>query len=125
MSIDIRHCFISAPHTSQPGCGTGGLAAGSVKWTGLVIVVFGVMASAPRFVFLQPTLWRRGKGFYEVLRNCTDVSRESQSQRLRAREDLDYILHRTGHVKPAGWTNEVIKEQSAPWTVSSWGTSYT
>jgi sphingomyelin phosphodiesterase len=41
------------------------------------------------------------------------------------REDLDYVLHRTGHAKPAGWTNEVIKEQSAPWTVSSWGTSYT
>lgn len=32
---------------------------------------------------------------------------------------------RTGHAKPAGWTNEVVKEQSAPWTVTSWGTSYT
>jgi sphingomyelin phosphodiesterase len=41
------------------------------------------------------------------------------------REDLDYVLHRTGHVKPAGWTNEVVKEQSTPWTVSSWGTDYT
>jgi sphingomyelin phosphodiesterase len=41
------------------------------------------------------------------------------------REDLDYVLHRAGHAKPAGWTNEVIKEQSAPWTVSSWGTKYT
>ncbi|MER7758488.1 sphingomyelin phosphodiesterase [Streptomyces sp. NPDC097619] len=41
------------------------------------------------------------------------------------REDLDYVLHRAGHAKPAGWTNDVIKEQSAPWTVSSWGTSYT
>ncbi|MFF0066102.1 sphingomyelin phosphodiesterase [Streptomyces sp. NPDC005279] len=41
------------------------------------------------------------------------------------REDLDYVLHRAGHPKPTGWTNEVIKEQSAPWTVSSWGTKYT
>lgn len=41
------------------------------------------------------------------------------------REDLDYVLHRAGHVKPAGWTNEVIKEQSAPWSVSSWGRTYT
>ncbi|GHH50834.1 sphingomyelin phosphodiesterase [Streptomyces candidus] len=42
------------------------------------------------------------------------------------REDLDYVLHRTGHARPAsGWTNHVVKEQSAPWTVSSWGTSYT
>ncbi|OKJ93544.1 phospholipase [Streptomyces sp. CB03234] len=41
------------------------------------------------------------------------------------REDLDYVLHRAGHAKPAGWTNEVIKEQSAPWTVSSWGKQYT
>ncbi|MCX4531341.1 sphingomyelin phosphodiesterase [Streptomyces sp. NBC_00841] len=41
------------------------------------------------------------------------------------REDLDYVLHRTGHAKPASWTNEVVKEQSTPWTVSSWGTDYT
>ncbi|WP_406090150.1 sphingomyelin phosphodiesterase [Streptomyces sp. NBC_01013] len=41
------------------------------------------------------------------------------------REDLDYVLHRTGHAKPAGWTNEVVKESSEPWTVSSWGTDYT
>ncbi|MCX4680157.1 sphingomyelin phosphodiesterase [Streptomyces sp. NBC_01433] len=41
------------------------------------------------------------------------------------REDLDHILHRAGHAKPSGWTNDVVKEQSAPWTVSSWGTDYT
>ncbi|NNJ07363.1 sphingomyelin phosphodiesterase [Streptomyces sp. PKU-MA01144] len=41
------------------------------------------------------------------------------------REDLDYVLHRAGHVRPAGWRNDVIKEQSAPWTVTSWGTAYT
>ncbi|WP_030979355.1 sphingomyelin phosphodiesterase [Streptomyces sp. NRRL S-1824] len=41
------------------------------------------------------------------------------------REDLDYVLHRAGNAKPSGWTNEVVKEQSAPWTVSSWGTDYT
>ncbi|MFC7303563.1 sphingomyelin phosphodiesterase [Streptomyces monticola] len=41
------------------------------------------------------------------------------------REDLDYVLHRTGHARPAGWNNHVVKEQSAPWTVSSWGKEYT
>ncbi|WP_369255122.1 sphingomyelin phosphodiesterase [Streptomyces sp. R35] len=41
------------------------------------------------------------------------------------REDLDYVLHRAGHARPAVWKNEVLKEQSAPWTVSSWGTDYT
>ncbi|MEU6123178.1 sphingomyelin phosphodiesterase [Streptomyces sp. NPDC047123] len=41
------------------------------------------------------------------------------------REDLDHILHRTGHARPATWRNDVIKEQSAPWTVSSWGKKYT
>ncbi|MGW5847387.1 sphingomyelin phosphodiesterase [Streptomyces sp. NPDC055254] len=41
------------------------------------------------------------------------------------REDLDYVLHRKGHARPAGWENHVVKEASAPWTVSSWGTSYT
>ncbi|MGW1077864.1 sphingomyelin phosphodiesterase [Streptomyces sp. NPDC002537] len=42
-----------------------------------------------------------------------------------AREDLDYVLHRNGHVRPATWRNTVVKEQSAPWTVSSWGKKYT
>ncbi|GGV31733.1 sphingomyelin phosphodiesterase [Streptomyces spectabilis] len=41
------------------------------------------------------------------------------------REDLDHVLHRQGHARPAGWKNEVVKEQSAPWTVSSWGKQYT
>ncbi|MFE9811346.1 sphingomyelin phosphodiesterase [Streptomyces sp. NPDC005548] len=41
------------------------------------------------------------------------------------REDLDYVLHRAGHARPAGWTNEVVEEQCAPWTVSSWGTDST
>ncbi|MGP3926740.1 sphingomyelin phosphodiesterase [Streptomyces sp. 8N616] len=41
------------------------------------------------------------------------------------REDLDYVLHRRGHARPAAWRNTVVKEQSAPWTVTSWGTDYT
>ncbi|PBC65869.1 sphingomyelin phosphodiesterase [Streptomyces sp. Tue6028] len=41
------------------------------------------------------------------------------------REDLDYVLHRAGHARPAAWRNEVVKESCAPWTVSSWGTDYT
>ncbi|MFI0259167.1 sphingomyelin phosphodiesterase [Streptomyces sp. NPDC017056] len=40
------------------------------------------------------------------------------------REDLDYVLHRRGHARPAAWRNEVVKETSAPWTVSSWGKEY-
>ncbi|MFI5781934.1 sphingomyelin phosphodiesterase [Nocardia sp. NPDC051570] len=42
-----------------------------------------------------------------------------------AREDLDYVLFRRGHARPANWTNTVIREQSAPWTVTSWGKDYT
>ncbi|MEW2413224.1 sphingomyelin phosphodiesterase [Streptomyces sp. NPDC046866] len=41
------------------------------------------------------------------------------------REDLDYVLYRKGNARPAGWENTVVKEDAAPWTVSSWGTSYT
>ncbi|MEV0924739.1 sphingomyelin phosphodiesterase [Streptomyces spongiicola] len=41
------------------------------------------------------------------------------------REDLDHVLHRAGHARPAGWRNDVVKEQSEPWTVTSWGTDYT
>ncbi|WP_405977689.1 sphingomyelin phosphodiesterase [Streptomyces sp. NBC_00158] len=41
------------------------------------------------------------------------------------REDLDYVLYRKGNARPAGWENNVVKEESTPWTVSSWGKSYT
>lgn len=41
------------------------------------------------------------------------------------REDLDYVLHRNGHARPANWRNEVVKETSAPWTVTSGGKDYT
>ncbi|QIS13853.1 sphingomyelin phosphodiesterase [Nocardia arthritidis] len=41
------------------------------------------------------------------------------------REDLDYVLHRKGHARPARWRNTVIKEQTAPWTVTRWGKDYT
>ncbi|MFD3942041.1 sphingomyelin phosphodiesterase [Streptomyces sp. NPDC058579] len=41
------------------------------------------------------------------------------------REDLDYVLYRSGNARPANWTNNVVLEKSAPWTVSSWGTQYT
>ncbi|MGW8374478.1 sphingomyelin phosphodiesterase [Actinacidiphila sp. SB3-2] len=40
-------------------------------------------------------------------------------------EDLDHVLHRKGHARPANWGNEVVKERSAPWTVRSWGKEYT
>ncbi|MER6843265.1 sphingomyelin phosphodiesterase [Streptomyces platensis] len=41
------------------------------------------------------------------------------------REDLDHVLFRNGHARPTGWRNTVVKEESAPWTVSSWGKDYT
>ncbi|MFE5488251.1 sphingomyelin phosphodiesterase [Streptomyces sp. NPDC056527] len=41
------------------------------------------------------------------------------------REDLDYVLYRSGNARPANWTNNVVLETTAPWTVSSWGTKYT
>ncbi|MGW7516582.1 sphingomyelin phosphodiesterase [Streptomyces sp. NPDC054796] len=40
-------------------------------------------------------------------------------------EDLDHVLHRRGHARPDNWRNHVVKEQSEPWTVSSWGKDYT
>ncbi|MER5736395.1 MULTISPECIES: sphingomyelin phosphodiesterase [unclassified Streptomyces] len=41
------------------------------------------------------------------------------------REDLDHVLHRAGNARPANWTNHVVLESTAPWTVSSWGVKYT
>lgn len=34
------------------------------------------------------------------------------------RSDLDYVLHRNGHARPADWQNEVVKEECAPWETS-------
>ena len=41
------------------------------------------------------------------------------------RENLDHVLHREGHARPAEWNNEVVEESSEPWTVRSWGRDYT
>ncbi|MGW2813387.1 sphingomyelin phosphodiesterase [Streptomyces sp. NPDC001415] len=41
------------------------------------------------------------------------------------KEDLDYVLHLAGHARPSGWNNNVVKESTTPWTVSSWGKDYT
>ncbi|MFI8084891.1 sphingomyelin phosphodiesterase [Kitasatospora sp. NPDC086009] len=41
------------------------------------------------------------------------------------KEDLDYVLYRADHARPARYTNTVVRFHSSPWTVSSWGTSYT
>ncbi|MER5350143.1 sphingomyelin phosphodiesterase [Kitasatospora sp. NPDC002551] len=41
------------------------------------------------------------------------------------KEDLDYVLYRADHARPAHYTNTVVRFHSAPWTVSSWGTGYT
>ncbi|MGW4892860.1 sphingomyelin phosphodiesterase [Kitasatospora sp. NPDC004240] len=41
------------------------------------------------------------------------------------KEDLDYVLYRADHARPAGYTNTVVRFHSSPWTVTSWGKSYT
>ncbi|MEN3585829.1 sphingomyelin phosphodiesterase [Streptomyces sp. ZYX-F-203] len=41
------------------------------------------------------------------------------------REDLDHVLHRAGHARPPVWKNDVVKAETEPWTVSSWGKRYT
>ncbi|MEV4611401.1 sphingomyelin phosphodiesterase [Kitasatospora sp. NPDC049258] len=41
------------------------------------------------------------------------------------KEDLDYVLYRADHARPQQYTNQVYRYHSSPWTVSSWGTSYT
>ncbi len=41
------------------------------------------------------------------------------------KEDLDYVLYRADHARPQQYTNQVLRVHSAPWTVSSWGKSYT
>ncbi|MFB7664427.1 sphingomyelin phosphodiesterase [Kitasatospora sp. NPDC056138] len=41
------------------------------------------------------------------------------------KEDLDYVLYRADHARPQSYTNKVVRFHSDPWTVSSWGRSYT
>ncbi|MGW5017263.1 sphingomyelin phosphodiesterase [Streptomyces cacaoi] len=40
-------------------------------------------------------------------------------------ENLDHVLHRAGHARPATWNNKVVREETEPWTVRSWGKEYT
>ncbi|WP_354638682.1 sphingomyelin phosphodiesterase [Kitasatospora camelliae] len=40
-------------------------------------------------------------------------------------EDLDYVLYRADHARPQSYGNDVHRFHSTPWTVSSWGKSYT
>ncbi|MED7952618.1 sphingomyelin phosphodiesterase [Streptomyces sp. BE20] len=40
-------------------------------------------------------------------------------------EDLDYVLYRADHARPATYGNTVVRFHSSPWTVSSWGKNYT
>ncbi|WP_053761420.1 hypothetical protein [Streptomyces sp. AS58] len=41
------------------------------------------------------------------------------------REDLDHVLHRASHTRPASWNNNVVKEQTALWTSAGGGQNYT
>ncbi|KJS60131.1 sphingomyelin phosphodiesterase [Streptomyces rubellomurinus] len=41
------------------------------------------------------------------------------------KEDLDHVLYRADHARPQSYLNHVLRVHSAPWTVSSWGKSYT
>ncbi|MEV6208417.1 sphingomyelin phosphodiesterase [Kitasatospora sp. NPDC051914] len=41
------------------------------------------------------------------------------------KEDLDYVLYRADHARPQQYTNQVVRFHSEPWTVTSWGRSYT
>ncbi|GAA2231289.1 sphingomyelinase C [Streptomyces amakusaensis] len=58
---------------------------------------------------------------FDTARNSIAAERYPEDPR----EDLDHVLHRAGHARPAGWANEVIEERSAPWTVSAWGRTRT
>ncbi|MER5867043.1 sphingomyelin phosphodiesterase [Kitasatospora sp. NPDC002040] len=40
-------------------------------------------------------------------------------------EDLDYVLYRADHARPQSYGNQVLRFHSTPWSVSSWGKTYT
>ncbi|MEU8571346.1 sphingomyelin phosphodiesterase [Streptomyces pathocidini] len=71
---------------------------------------------------LAPTTARTGHPYsFDTQDNSIALDRYPDDPR----EDLDYVLHRNGHARPATWNNTVVKEETAPWTVTSWGTDYT
>ncbi|MDI6100853.1 sphingomyelin phosphodiesterase [Actinoplanes sp. NEAU-A12] len=41
------------------------------------------------------------------------------------RQQLDHVVHRDGHARPAGWTSETHPVTSPRWSVTSWFTTYT
>ncbi|WP_187369920.1 sphingomyelin phosphodiesterase [Streptomyces boluensis] len=54
-----------------------------------------------------------------------DNSIASERYPTDPRENLDHVLHRADHARPSAWTNEVVRQRSAPWSVTSGGKVYT
>ncbi|MFI9510636.1 sphingomyelin phosphodiesterase [Nocardia sp. NPDC052566] len=71
---------------------------------------------------LEPATSRTGHQFsFDTKENSIAADRYPNDPR----EDLDYILYRKGHPKPATWQNRVIQETTPAWTVTSQGKTYT
>ncbi|WP_030671952.1 sphingomyelin phosphodiesterase [Streptomyces sp. NRRL B-1347] len=139
------HVVGTHAQSTDPGCGAGEAAATRAKQFKeldafldakripaneqvLVAGDFNVDSHSPEYASmladagLAPADERTGHPYSFDTR---DNSISSERYPNDPREDLDYVLHRQGHARPSGWKNDVVKEQSAPWTVSSWGKQYT
>lgn len=147
LNVDGSRVHVVGTHTqsTDPGCGAGEAAeirgrqfrqidafldANNIPASEQVIVAgdLNVDSHSPEYAALLANTELTGAD----ARTGHSYSFDTQDNSIAAerypddpREDLDYVLHRAGHAKPAGWTNEVVTEESAPWTVSSWGTDYT
>ncbi|MEU5896933.1 sphingomyelin phosphodiesterase [Streptomyces venezuelae] len=139
------HVVGTHAQSTDPGCGSGEAAATRAKQfkemdafldaknipAGEQVIVagdFNVDSRSPEYASmladagLTPADTRTGHPYsFDTRDNSIAAERYPDDPR----EDLDHVLHRKGHARPATWHNNVIKEQSAPWTVSSWGKEYT
>ncbi|QDQ15792.1 sphingomyelin phosphodiesterase [Streptomyces spectabilis] len=147
LEVNGTKVHVVGTHTqsTDPGCGAGEAAATRAKQFKeldafldakripaneqvLVAGDFNVDSHSPEYASmladagLAPADERTGHPYSFDTRDNSIASERYPSD---PREDLDHVLHRQGHARPSGWRNEVVKERSAPWTVSSWGKQYT
>ncbi|MER6297990.1 sphingomyelin phosphodiesterase [Kitasatospora sp. NPDC001539] len=147
LDVDGRRTHVVGTHlqSTDSGCASGQAADDRARQLGAMRAFLDakrIPADEPIAVAGDLNIDSRGSEFQALLDNgnlapasartgwpysfdTTDNSIAAYRYPGEPKEDLDHVLYRADHARPQQYTNEVLRVHSAPWTVSSWGRSYT
>ncbi|MFG3224529.1 sphingomyelin phosphodiesterase [Kitasatospora sp. NPDC048194] len=147
LDVDGRRTHVVGTHlqSTDSGCASGQAADDRARQLGAMRAFLDakrIPADEPIVVAGDLNIDSRGSEFQALLDNgnlapasartgwpysfdTTDNSIAAYRYPGEPKEDLDHVLYRADHARPQQYTNEVLRVHSAPWTVSSWGRSYT